>query len=488
MRPRDRWRAALARARRLERRELAEFRAWLETTRNLRHLTGLVAVPVVVAAVTAASNAVAVVPFVLFPPLASGAFTLFQDPEGAYADPRTFVGGLTMGAVCGAVAAYAAVVTGLVDPTTATLARVSPLAAGAAVLLTGGATWALDVEEPAAFSTALLALLVPTTDAGYLGTLALYVGFTALASGAVASAFALWRDRVYERRADILYRSTESGERVLVPVRDDDETATATLAGQLAAGGDGAVVLLDFVASEELAAAERDLLGGGAPTPDDGNEGDEATARDRVAAASAARLEAMAARVEDRTGVPCEVVVASSDAPADATVRTAHETGCDLVAAPYETTDGRLSPFVTRLFRSDVDVLAHRSADPDRVAWDDVLVPVRRASDVAHEMLEFAVRLAGGDRVTLATCIGPNGNRRSAESMLADLAGTVPGVETRVSRREIEPFLERTAPGFDLVLMGASRDRSAASRLVSPPTFERIGRLEADVAIVDRNR
>jgi hypothetical protein len=72
--------------------------------------------------------------------------------------------------------------------------------------------------------------------------------------------------------------------------------------------------------------------------------------------------------------------------------------------------------------------------------------------------------------------------------MLADLAETVPDVETRVSRREIESFLERTAPGFDLVVMGASRDRSAASRFVSPPTFARLGTLEADVAIVDRNR
>jgi hypothetical protein len=35
--------------------------------------------------------------------------------------------------------------------------------------------------------------------------------------------------------------------------------------------------------------------------------------------------------------------------------------------------------------------------------------------------------------------------------------------------------------------MGASRDRSRASRLVSPPTFRRVGDLDVDVAIVDRN-
>ncbi|MFC7176089.1 hypothetical protein [Halosegnis marinus] len=60
-------------------------------------------------------------------------------------------------------------------------------------------------------------------------------------------------------------------------------------------------------------------------------------------------------------------------------------------------------------------------------------------------------------------------------------------METRVSRLEIEPFLERAAPHFDLVFMGASRDRSAASRLLSPPTFERLDDLDADVAVVDRN-
>lgn len=487
---RDRWHAAVARVRRVERRELAEFRAWLETTRNLVHLTGLVAVPVLVAAVTAASNAVAVLPFVLFPPVASGAFTLFSDPEGRYADPRTFVAGLTTGALCGAAAEITAVATGLVAPTAGTLDRISPLAAGLAVLLTGAATWALTVEEPAAFSTALLALVVPTAATNYLETLGLYVLFTALASVAVASAFTLWRDTLYEHRADILYRSTDGGHRVLVPMRDSADEATAILAGTLAAaGGAGSVVLLDTVETEAVAAAERELIGGDSPSaraaPD--SDADDRAER-RVAAPSAARMEGVAARIEARTAATCEVVVASGDSPAGVALRTARETNCDLIAAPYESADGAVTPFVAELFRGDTDVLAHRSTDPDRDAWPTVLVPVRRASDVAHAMLEFAVRLAETGGVTLATCIGPNGDRRRAESMLADLAETCPGdVETRVSRLGIESFLDRTAPHHDLVFMGASRDRSAASRLLSPPTFERVDDLDADVAVVDRN-
>jgi hypothetical protein len=38
-----------------------------------------------------------------------------------------------------------------------------------------------------------------------------------------------------------------------------------------------------------------------------------------------------------------------------------------------------------------------------------------------------------------------------------------------------------------MVFVGASRDRSAASRLISPPTFERLADIDADAAIVDRS-
>ena len=72
--------------------------------------------------------------------------------------------------------------------------------------------------------------------------------------------------------------------------------------------------------------------------------------------------------------------------------------------------------------------------------------------------------------------------------MLEDLVETFEGnLETRVARAKIEDFLEENAPGYDIVFIGASRDRSAASRLISPPTFERIQDIEVDVAIVDRN-
>src|SRR6056297_1116567 len=104
------------RVRRAERRELREFVVWLEHTRNLVHLSILLFVPILIAMVTVISNNVNLFPFVLFPPLASGTFTLFADPEGKYASPPKFVAGLTVGALCGTAAIWVAAHTTLQNP------------------------------------------------------------------------------------------------------------------------------------------------------------------------------------------------------------------------------------------------------------------------------------------------------------------------------------------------------------------------------------
>lgn len=133
-------------------------------------------------------------------------------------------------------------------------------------------------------------------------------------------------------------------------------------------------------------------------------------------------------------------------------------------------------------------MLVHRSRT-GRTRWRRVLVPVRRASDVAHGMLDFAVRLTGKTGlVSVGTCVSGDRARRRGEEMLADLVEAFDGnFETRVSTRPIEAFLAEEAGEFDLVMIGASRERTAASRLISPPTFERIRDVDADVAVVDRN-
>ncbi len=473
-------RALVRQLRRAERRELREFRRWAETTDRLVHLSVLVFVPLLIGLVTLLSNAVPQLSFLLFPPLASGSYTLFVDPRGKYADPVQFVAGLTIGAACGLGALWVS---------TAVLS--SPpgqfqVAAGAAVLATlatGLITWPFDIEEPSAYSTALLALLVqPTQRLTFLGSIF-------LASAIVAVVFVVWRNRFYDRRATVLYESTTGDDHVLVPMRGEHATATAMLGARLAAAHEaGKVVLLDIVDDTAAAEAERAVLNGGveAGAVEAAGVADEVSdpIRERVE-----HLESCAATVETRVGVPCQVVVATGEeSAATTTQRAAEATNCDLIAAPYESEHGALTTYLRQLLRGNTDVLVHRSRN-GRTRWRQVLVPVRRASDVAHHMVDFAVRLAGGSgRVAVATCIGSGGDRRRAESMLADLVEPFAGdIETRVSGADIHSFLGRASPEYDLVIIGASQDRSAASRFITPPTFERLDDLETDVAIVDRS-
>ncbi|WP_135828910.1 universal stress protein [Halorussus halobius] len=466
---RARFHALRRRARRVERREVRAFSRWVEHTANLIHLSVLLFVPLLIAAVTAVSNAVELLPFVLFPPLASGTFTLFADPEGTYASTTTFVGGLTAGAVCGTVAVWVGVRAGLRTSLESTALAVSPAEAALAVFLTGAVTWALDFEEPAAFSTALLALIAPAFGgpATVRVFFAEFVGSVFVASSLVAGAFSVWRREFYERRSQFLYASTKGDDHVLIPMRGDRASATATFGARLAAAHAASkVVLLDVV--------------------DEGGGRHDAT--EAAADESVDRLESEASRIERSVGVPCEVVVAGDGTDPSATVlRTARETNCDLVVAPYEEERGSLSPFVRGLFRGDVDTVAFRSS-PERAPrsrWNRVLVPVRRAGDTAHLMIGFARRLA--DRVSVCTCIDREAERRSTEAMLANLVETFEGsFETRVSRSSIESFLDANDAYYDLVVMGASTDRSAASRFVSPPTFEQLHELECDVAVVHR--
>jgi hypothetical protein len=252
------------------------------------------------------------------------------------------------------------------------------------------------------------------------------------------------------------------------------------------------VVLLDLVdeAATTAADADRAEAEGARTVTDGGREGSDARrAEERAAARAATDLERRAAAIRTEVGVPCEVVVASVGSDAATTVlRTARNTNCDVVAVPYETSRGSLSPFVRRLFRGDVDVVVHRSCD-GRTNWKHVMVPVRKAGDVAHAMLDFASRLSSRTgRIALCHCIESEEDRRRAETMLRDLVETTSAaVETRISRADIADFLEGNAPSYDLVIMGASQDRSAASRFVSRPTFERVRELDTDVVIVDRN-
>jgi hypothetical protein len=495
---REVWQVVRRRIRRFQWRELRDMRRWLEQTSNLIHLSILLVVPLVIGLVTALANVLGVLSFLLYPPLASGAYTLFANPEGKYASPLRFVGGLTAGAVCGLLAVEFAVQ--VFYPQTS--GQIHAVGAALSIFLTGAVTWVLDIEEPAAFSTALLTLFVYSQ----IDNPEFYVLSIAFSSAIVAGAFAGWRRWVYEQRAEYLYESISGDDHVLVPMRGDSARQTSMLGACLAgAHRAGKVVLLDIVDDEQVAQAERSLLrehdearligvGGSTVQRMDsaGRDALDSLGGKETVSESVSTLEEQASAIETQIGVPCEVVVAvdGDTSAAKTVIQTAHQANCDLIATPYETNHGTVTQFIRELFSSDIDVIAHRSSS-DRTRWRRILVPVRGTSGTAHNMVDFATRLAGKTGlVSVGTCISTGKERRNAEEQLADLVETFDGnIETRVSQTPIEKFLARHGSEYDLVILGASRDRSAASRFISPPTFERIDSDEigTDVAIVDRN-
>ncbi|QLC32998.1 HPP family protein [Halarchaeum sp. CBA1220] len=493
---RRRLRRLRRRARALERRRSRDARHWLAETSNLTHASVLLFVPLLIGFVTLLSNELQVLSFLLFPPLASGTYTLFADPEGRYANPWTFVGGMSLGAFCGwAAIEFTALLTGPSASagvaTPGGLWEVHAWAAALAIFLAGALTWVLDLELPSAFSTALLVLL---TDPGRfvsvagitVSTSVVYVATVALSASVVAGAFAVWRHEFYERRARYLYSTTQADDHVLVPMRGETGDATAMFGARVAAAHDaGKVVLLDVVDDDAIDAAERRLLEEGDAEGGDSAEGDgRERAERRAADEAAADLERCAARIETRVGVPCEVVVAvESGITVTSLLDAARDTNCDLVVTALERDpDGTPTRFLRELFRSDIDAIAFDSKT-ERTDWKRVMVPVRAAGQLAHAMVDYGQRLAGKvGTVSVCTCIGDERSRRTAESMLANLTETSDArCETRVSRASLDEFIERNESHYDLVVFGA---HDYGSRFAVSQAFEWAEETETDAAVV----
>ncbi|WP_311171488.1 universal stress protein [Halobellus ordinarius] len=467
----ERLRALRSRVRRIERRELSEFRRWIQNTTNLLHLSIVLFVPVVIGLVTYLSNQIQTLSFLLFPPLASGTYTLVSDPEGPYADPVRFVASLSAGGFCGLAAhtatgwVYGGIGGGSVLPESAALA----------IFLTGLVTWAADIEAPSAFSTALLALVTGDINP------AAYVVSIILAASVVAIAFVVWREAFYEQRARFLYDTVRGDDHVLVPLRGEAGERTAFFGAWLAAAHDaGKVVLCEVVESDENSSVDAESHSDGESSAG-AEQSLTATTDDRVR-----RLEAIASMLRTKVGIPCEVVVVAGD-PARATIEAAQTANCDLIVTPYEEENGALSGFVRSIFNSRIDSVAFRSA-AERRRWNRVLVLVSRPGDTAHAMIDFGSRLTRGrGTVSVTTCIDSEGERRRAETHLDHLVETVDAsVETRVARSSVDDFIAANADSYDLLVLGSSGDRSPVSRLVSPPTFRRVRDLECDVAVFDR--
>ncbi|MFB6132234.1 MAG: HPP family protein [Halanaeroarchaeum sp.] len=466
--------------RRYVRRKLVAGRRWLGQTSHVERVSVLVVAPLLIGLVTMLSNAVGSVSFLLFPPLASGTYTLFTDPEGRYSSPVKFVGGMTLGAFSGWIALV--VSARIIYHVPVGPMEIHPGGAAFGIALTAVLTWLLDLEEPTAFSTALLVLTTGTSHLAYL------VGIM-VSSSIVAAVFVAWRSAFFEKRATYLYETTHSDDRVLVPMRTDAAERTAYFGASLAAAHEASkVVLFGMVSDAELEAAESEREAGTAPTVGKYVEQSASPAERRAADVLVRRLEGLATRIQTTVDVPTDVVVGRErEEMGRSILDAARDADCDVVVAPYERQDSEPADYLLDLFTARFDVIAFDS-NREEPTWERVLVMVRRTGDVANAMVEYGQRLVG-ETGTLSVCslIENERERRSAERKLADLVDVLDAqTETRVSQSSFETFLERNDTQYDLIVMGASTDRSTPSRIVRRPAFERVTDLETDVAIVHR--
>ena len=470
--------------RRLERREIQAFRRWLEHPDNVLHISAIVFVPLLVGGVTWLANASPVVSFLVYPPLASGTYTLFSNPEGRYSSPRKFVGGLSLGAFSGWVVLELSVrywTAAPLDPL-----QVPAGAAALAIFLTGLLTWGLSLEAPTAFSAALL-VLVSGAD-----QLVFVAGIT-VSSLLVAGVFLVWRDRFYEERARYLFHSTQADDQILVPIRSEAPESLVMFAARLAAAHDaGKLVLMQTVSTDTIEETASDVAADGASDPatvvastdEEATETAEAEITDQLRT----RLEDLQELVESFVTVPCEFAVVAEDGSAGETIlETAELENCDLIVCPYEATDGEPSRFVKTILNGPKDAIVFRPSN-SRTEWHHILVMVRGAGETANMMLDFAHRLIDSlGSISACTCISDAGDRRQTEVMLDNLVESFPDpIETRIDYGSVEEFLKTNARNYDLTVVGASTDRSAASRFFSTPTFKRINEVDCDLAIVHR--
>ena len=467
-------------------RALTFLRNWLESTENLIHIVILLLVPVLLAFITWISNITPFVTFLVYPPLASGTYTLFADPEGKYSSPRKFVGGMTFGALCGWVSLEVTALYWYAVPPEQF--EVHAGATALSIFLTGLGTWILDLEEPTAFSAALLALVTGSNQI-------IYVLGIAVSSSIVAGAFTLWKRQIYEQRADYLFQTVQSDDRVLVPIRYEDDDETALFAAYIAAAHTAGKVVLYMAIhpddiSDDVVADEEGPDRTGSWRFDTGPETNTphpALPSDRIE-----RLQEIEASIEETVDVPCEMVVVRAD-PDDPRIvtETAEAVECDLIVSQYRpgTEDARSQDgFVPGLFQKGIDVIGFHTTG-HKTSWSRILVLVKNPGTNAHAMIDFARRLAPTPtNVSLCRCIQDTSERSEAEDMLRDIVSSFKtGFETRVAYADVKSFLARNAKYYDLTIIGASSERGTASKVLSPPTFETLEEIDSDVAVIHKS-
>ncbi len=292
----------------------------------------------------------------------------------------------------------------------------------------------------------------------------------------VATGFVLYRERIYERRGEYLYRTVRSDDAVLVPLWEESAEPIAHFAARIAGAHDaGKVVLVG--AAESPRAATTTVESTGSVAADDGPIDGRATGVDATVE-TVDRLERVASALRSGYDVDVEVAVIQPIDRARDALAVASDTGCDLIAAPYDPADPTA---LEALFQGGTDVIGLHSKS-DRTAWDDALVGIRSQNGTGRASIDFATRVA--TRVSLCHAVADPDGRRAAERMLDTMADAFTSpTETRVTTRPIVEFLDDATAEYDLIVVGASTDRSTVSRAVTPPTYRGIDP-KCDLAVV----
>lgn len=407
-------------------RSLRGLRRWLSDTSNLTHFSVLVFAPFLVI-VLIELGVLSHISYLLFPPLAAATFTLFFEPEDIYSELHRVTVGLWIGAFVGWLMFE--------------LIGFGGVSAGLAIFFTGIVTWLTGTEHPSAFSTSILAVVLRTDSFVYVVAVIVSTSF-------VAAVFYLWKTRFFERRSSILYESTWSDDRILVPVDTEAGPELGLPARIAGAHENGQLVLVQSVedASEE----------------------------------AADRLEELAAGIREEHDLRVEVAVVQSDRPLHADLlEVVDRYDCDSVFLSWQRRqDIDLQP----LFDHRVDVMLLCADGPvERV--HDVLVPVPEDRRLSHVLVDIGLRVTEGT-VCISAMIGSEDDRRPTEQRVLDIIDGFDGsFETRVANTggSVVDLICRESTEYDLVVMG----QRPAGQVPSDQVRELADRLDRPLLVIE---
>ncbi len=396
-----------------------QLRKLLEDTEILLHLSALFLVSLVIIIASEISN-LSFFPILLFPPIASAAFIVSYDPESEFSNPKNIIFGLTLGALSGWISLE---ILGFEVP-----------AYILSIFLSGILTWISSTENPSAYSAAVLAIFSRESI--------LYVIAIFLSSVLLGFVSYIWR-KFYEGRANYLYESTKE-ECILSPYSPIYTDIAGHIAKKHGKGGEVVILESGEVSKEKIKEIEK-------------------TAKD----------------LEEKFKIRTEISIIEEKTP-KSVLDVAERYSCDSIISPWKDMES-----TQKLFGGKCDVLAIHGLDKTKNRrWEDSLVPVREENELSHLMVEIASRIT--DTVGVLKIIDNSKELRKAEKELEELIDGFQGnFETRVRKKTdtIEKSIKKLSKGYDILIIGASTDRTTVSRIISTPLMNKLIE-EMDIPII----